>query len=59
MKTKKYLDTEIMKALDRKQKVTLYLCRNIEGGFGIKIDGKIIARNMAWENFEYPLEKCK
>ena len=47
------LDNVIHKALKRRKKVELFLCNSVEGGFGIKIDGKIIERNIAWEIFEY------
>lgn len=55
----KYLDEVIMTALMKRKKVTLFLCKDREQGFGIKIDNKIIARNLAWESFEYPMEDCK
>ena len=51
-----YLDTLIIESLEDRKKVSLFLCRDAEGGFGIKIDGKIIVRNLAWEVFEYNLE---
>ena len=37
-------------------KVTLFECKDKEGGFGIKIDGVEVVRNLAWETFEYDLE---
>jgi len=49
------LDEIIYKALRQRKKVELYLCRDVEGGFGIKIDGKIVSRNHAWESFEVEL----
>ena len=48
-----YLDTIIYKALRKRMKVELFLCKDEEGGFGIKVDGKIISRNHPWEIFEY------
>ena len=55
----KYLDELIMRALDSKKEVKLFLCKDEEGGFGVKIDGKQVCRNMAWECFEYPMEELK
>ena len=55
----KYLDELIIRALESRKKVTLFLCKDEEGGFGIKINGKIICRNMPWESFEYSLEEIK
>ncbi len=52
----KYLDELIHKALRSRKKVTLFLCKDEEGGFGIKIDGKIVSRNNAWEVFEFELD---
>ena len=52
----KYLDELIVRALESRKKVALFLCKDEEGGFGIKIDGKVICRNMPWEVFEYELE---
>jgi len=52
----KYMDEVIFDALKSKKKVTLFLCRDLEGGFGVKVDGKIIGRNFAWETFEYPIQ---
>ena len=51
-----YLDDIIFKALKKRKKVELYLCKGIEGGFGIKINKKIIVKNMAWECFEEEIE---
>lgn len=65
MKTKQikkeieYLDELIIKALESRKKVTIFLCKDEEGGFGIKIDGKIVCRNMCWEVFEYKLDDIK
>ncbi len=53
----KYVDQIIYTALMKRKKVELYLCRDVEGGFGIKIDGKIIMRNFAWETFEYDIKE--
>jgi len=55
----KTLDEIIYKALRQRKKVELYLCRDLEGGFGIKIDGKIISRNQAWEIFEEELTEAE
>jgi len=52
----KYLDEVIGRALRRNMKVTLFLCKDKEGGFGVKINDRIIVRNLAWETFEYDLE---
>lgn len=52
-----WLDVIIAKALKNRKKVELYLCVGVEGGFGIKIDGKIIARYLPWESFEVEIEK--
>ena len=54
-----YLDDIIFKTLKKRKKVELYLCKGIEGGFGIRIDGKIIVRNMAWECFEEEIQQKK
>lgn len=54
----KYLDQLIDKSLRQRKKVELYLCKNEEGGFGIKIDGKIVGRNFAWEVFEIEIDSC-
>jgi hypothetical protein len=51
-----YLDEVIVRALRKRMNVTLFLCKDEEGGFGFKINGKVICRNMAWECFEYKLE---
>ena len=53
----KCLDELIYKALRNNKKVSLFLCRDIEGGFGIKINGKVVQRNLAWECFEIELEE--
>ncbi len=52
-----YLDDLIYNAFLKRKKVELYLCRGVEGGFGIKIDGKIVAKNLAWECFEEEILK--
>ena len=48
-----YFDQVIHQALDQKQKVELCLSKGEEGGFGIKINGKIVSENNPWEIFEY------
>lgn len=53
-----WLDDIIHKSLKQRKKVELYLCRR-EGGFGVKIDGKIIARELPWESFEFEMEESK
>ena len=53
----KYLDDIIFKALNQRKEVELYLCKGTEGGYGIKINGKIISRNRAWEDFEEEIIK--
>jgi len=53
----KSLDEVIGRALIKNMKVTLFMCKDEEGGFGIKINGDVIIRNLAWETFEYDLEK--
>jgi hypothetical protein len=55
----RYLDEVVSRALRRKMKVTLFLCKDKEGGFGIKINNHIIIRNLVWENLEYDLEHEK
>jgi len=50
--TEEYLDSEIFKALRENKEVKLFLCKDEEGGFGIKINGGEVCRNMAWEVFE-------
>ena len=55
----KYLDELVCNSLVSRKKVTLFLCKDKEGGFGIKINGKIVCRNLAWESLEYPLEEVK
>jgi len=57
MGNKKYIDDLIYEALRKRKKVTLFLCKDEEGGFGVRIDGKIIGRNFAWETFEYPIDE--
>jgi len=60
MKSKlKYYDDLISRALSQKKKVTLFLCRDEEGGFGIKFDGKVIGRNFPWEIFEFEIDEDK
>ena len=54
-----YIDAVIYIALKKRKKVSLFLCRDEEGGFGVKIDGKMIGRNFPWEVFEYPVKDCK
>jgi len=49
-------DELIFKALRQRKKVSLFLCKDEEGGFGIKIEGKVIARNFPWECFEIEVE---
>jgi len=51
--TLEYLDSEIWKALRERKKVELFECKDEERGFGVKIDGREVCRNMAWEVFEY------
>ena len=53
----KYLDELIFDALRKRKKVELFLCKDEEGGFGIKIDKKVVSRNNAWEVFEIELEQ--
>jgi hypothetical protein len=53
----KWLDQFIWIALTKRKKVELYLCTDEEGGFGIKINGKIVSRNQAWEAFEVELSE--
>ena len=48
-----WLDSIIYYALKKRMKVELFLCRDEEGGFGVKINGKHISRNHPWETFEY------
>lgn len=48
----KTYDDLIYEALRKRKKVSLFLCKDIEGGFGIKIDGKQLVRNLPWECFE-------
>ena len=55
----KWLDFVIAGALMQRKKVELYLCSGVEGGFGIKVDGKIFARNLAWECFEEEIKEAK
>ena len=55
----KYLDSIIVEALEKKKKVSLFICNDEEGGFGVKINGKIIANHLAWEVFEYDAEEFK
>ena len=50
--TEAYLDSEIFKALRQNKDVRLFLCKDEEQGFGVKIDGREVCRNMAWEIFE-------
>lgn len=50
--TEEYLDSEIFKALRENKKVKLFLCKDEEGGFGIKINDREVARNQPWEIFE-------
>ena len=52
----KCFDDLVYKSLRQNKKVTLFLCKDEEGGFGVKIDGKVVGRNFAWEVFEYPLQ---
>jgi len=54
--TEPYLDSEIFKALRQNKEVKLFLCKDIEGGFGIKINGREVCRNQPWEVFEYKFE---
>ena len=51
--TQEYLDLEIFNALMSRKEVKLFLCKDEESGFGVKINGKEVCRNMAWEVFEY------
>jgi len=53
----KYLDGIIYEALCKRKEIKLFLCRNEEGGFGIKVDGKIVVRNLAWEWLEVDMEE--
>ena len=55
--TEEYLDSEIFKALRQNKEVKLFLCKDEQGGFGIKIDGKEVIRNEAWEVFEHKFEE--
>ena len=55
----KFMDDVIQGALMKRRKVELFICRDEEGGFGIKIDGKIAFRNLPWESFEVELEDEK
>lgn len=52
-----YTDQIIYDALRKRKKVELFLCKDEEMGFGIKIDGKQFMRNLAWESFEYPVDE--
>jgi hypothetical protein len=54
-----FLDDIIFRALRKRKKVTLFLCKDIEGGFGIRIDGTEVERNLAWESFEIEVAKEK
>ena len=53
---KTWLDALIHEALRKKRKVSLFLCKDEEGGFGIKIDGIEVDRNFAWEIFEAEMD---
>jgi len=53
----KYLDQAIFEALRKRMKVELFLCKDVDGGFGIKINGKVISRNQPWEVFENELNE--
>lgn len=55
----KFMDDVIYRALMKRHKVELFLCRDEEGGFGIKINGKIAFRNLPFELFENELEDEK
>ena len=52
-----YLDTLVYEALRKRKEIKLFLCKDEEGGFGVRIDGKEVARNLAWECFECEVEK--
>ena len=53
MATFTYFDQVVYEALRKRQKVELCLSRGDEGGFGIKINEKIVSKNNPWEVFEY------
>lgn len=53
----KYFDDLVYEALRKRKKVELFLCKDEEGGFGVKIEGKVVGRNFPWEVFEYPLQE--
>lgn len=53
MGTFTYFDQVVYEALRKRQKVELCLSMGEEGGFGIKINGKIVSKNNPWEILEY------
>jgi len=54
---KKFMDSLISESLTKRKKVSLFLCKDEEGGFGVKIDGIEIDRNFPWETFEVEINK--
>jgi hypothetical protein len=50
------IDDLVFRALKQRKKVTLFLCNDEEGGFGIKVDGKILTRNLPWESLEVEID---
>ena len=58
-KNKLNLDEVIVRALRKRMKVTLFECKDKEGGLGIKINGKEVFRNLGWEAFEYEMDEEK
>ena len=55
----KWMDDVIYNALMKRKKVELFLCRDSEGGYGIKVEGKIAFRNLPCEMFDTELESEK
>ncbi len=52
-----FLDDIIHKALIKRKKVTLFLCKDEESGFGVRVDGIEVDRNLPWESFEIQVAK--